>query len=213
VRNRAAIAALVAFGIAAAEGIAAGPVPERARGFSGQVRGVVKAKGEKDTFTLYVEQILNVWKTNKAADPNLLVDCTVTVGPRWMKTESGVWRPDERHAAFIRGLEEGRRLDLEIVNLEGRLFVILELPGEARRQSAEDERKAPPREEAEPGPIESRRLEKGEGGWTLPPGEPGGVIRKTEGIAALEAEVRRLREENAELRRKLAEKERGEGAQ
>ena len=57
-------------------------LPQGLRGFSGQVRGIVVAKGGKNTFTFKVGRVLRAWQGNEAEDPELLVGRTVTVGPR-----------------------------------------------------------------------------------------------------------------------------------
>jgi len=103
------------------------------------------------------------------------------VGPRWVKGERGKWNPVELHVAFIRGLKAGQEITLEIQHAERDHFAILELSAE-QRKSAGGAGRHEPRERAKrsdrPRNQEAR-------------------------IKELEAEVRRLKAENAELRRKL----------
>ena len=108
-------------------------LPEGVRGFSGQVRGVVVAKAENDTFTFRAANVLRVWKGNKAETPEALAGLTVRVGPRWSKGEDGKWHPAELHVAFIRKIEAGQEMTLEIRNVEGSHFAILELLAEQRQ--------------------------------------------------------------------------------
>ncbi|MHC4914356.1 MAG: FecR domain-containing protein [Planctomycetota bacterium] len=109
-----------------------GGLPEGVRGFSGKVRGVVVAKGDKDTFTFKVGRVLQTWRGSKARRPQALVGQTVKVGPRWHKTDRG-WRPVAVHVAFIRKLKPGHEFTIEIANFEGNGFSILELGEEQRK--------------------------------------------------------------------------------
>ncbi len=107
-------------------------LPESVRGFSGMVRGVVVAKGEKDTFTFKVGRVLKVWKGNKAKKPAALVGRTIKVGPGWRKSKRGKWHRVEIHVLFIRKLKAGQELSLEVRNVERDYFAILELGAEQR---------------------------------------------------------------------------------
>ena len=149
-------------------------LPEGLRGFSGQVRGVVVEKGEKNTFTFKVGRVLRVWENNKAEEPESLVGRTVPVGPRWVKGDDGKWHPVELHVAFIRRLEAGQEITLEIRHAERDHFAILELSNEQRTWAR---------------------------GGSATESEKDALIRE------LKEEIRRLKAENAELRRKLVEAE------
>jgi len=160
-------------------------LPEGVRGFSGQVRGVVKAKGDGNTFRFHVGRVLKVWKNNKAKNPEALAGRTVRVGPRWVQGENGKWHPLEGHIAFIRQLKVGQELTLEIFNAEASHFNLLELSAEQRESAMKR--------------IEGSLSEEG---------------RKDEGLRKMLAitqemrkEMRRLRAENAELRRKIEQLE------
>ncbi len=106
-------------------------LPEGVHGFSGMVRGLVVAKGDKNTFKFKVGKVLKVWKGNKAKRAKALVGQTVKIGPRWEKRD-GHWRENELHVLFIRKLKPGHEVNLEIVNQEGDHFSILELAGVQR---------------------------------------------------------------------------------
>ena len=160
-------------------------LPDGVKGFSGRVRGVVTAKGDKNTFTFKVARVLNVWKNNKAKDPEALAGRSVRVGPRWVQGENGKWHPVDIHVAFIRRLKVGEELTLEIFNAEANHFNILELSSEQRKSAREG--------------IEKSLSEKS------PKDED---IRKMQAIVReMRNEMRRLRAENAELRRKLEKME------
>ena len=154
-------------------------LPDGLKGFSGQVRGVVKAKGDANTFQFEVGRLLRTWKGSKAENPELIVGRTVAVGPRWVKGEDGKWRPVELHVAFIRTLVVGQELTLEIRHAERDHFAILELNQEQRA-------------------IAKRSAETG----ASPERERNARIQE------LEKELERLKKENAELRRKLEESQR-----
>ena len=168
----------LAWGIAEARTEADESLPEGLRGFSGQVRGVVVRKGEKNTFDFNVARVLRILKDNRAEAPESIAGRTVPVGPRWTKGEDGKWHPVERHAAFIRGLKPGQEITLEIRNVEHSHFSILEL--------SEDQRKLAGQKHAERKTATDRK----------PEGE----------IQELRREIQRLKKEVAELRRLLEKK-------
>lgn len=153
-------------------------LPEALRGFSGQARGVVKAKGDKNTFTFKVGRVLRVWKGNKAKDPESLAGRSIRVGPRWEKGDGRKWRPVARHVAFIRQLKVGQEMTLEVRNMEGSHFTILELSADQRGSGD------------------------GEGGDPDAPKDETTEVR----VRKLEDEVRRLKAEISELRRLLKER-------
>lgn len=98
------------------------------RGFRGLVRGIVRGRKERG-IRLEIRGVVKVWPRNEAREPESLVGRTVDVFPRWRKGDDGKWRPIEDDVRFLRGLEEGREIEVEIVNDEGEAFHILELPG------------------------------------------------------------------------------------
>jgi len=175
------IAAIVLLAAMGSRAMAEESLPDGVKGFSGRVRGVVTAKGEKNTFTIKVARVLEVWKNSKAKAPESLVGLSVRVGPRWVPGKNSKWRPVEIHIAFIKRLKVGEELTIEIRNAEADHFNILELSGE-QRESAMDGIEESLSEE-------SRKDED---------------IRKMQALVKeLRGEIRRLRAENAELRKKL----------
>jgi len=124
--------ALFAFSSAQAEGTK-DDIPESLQGFSGQVRGVVVSKGEKDVLRFKVGRLLRTWKDSKAKDAEAIVGRTVRVIPSWHKGDDGKWHPYELHVSFIRKVKVGQEMTIEIRNVEGpRNFQILELSKEQR---------------------------------------------------------------------------------
>ena len=186
VTYKAIVSAMIVLVAAVGErALAAEALPEPLRGFSGQVRGVVLKKGEKNVFFFKVGRVLRVWKNNEAASPESLVGRTVPVGPRWIKGDNGKWHPVELHVAFIRKLEAGQEVTLEIRNVERNHFAILELSAEQRKWARS-----------------------GDGIERNEKGERAGDKGKTEAlIRQLKEEIRRLKAENAQLRRKLEQAE------
>lgn len=178
--TRIAVVTTIVFylGIVAAQAQRDEPLPQGLVGFCGQVRGVVVAKGDRNSFTFKVARVLRVWKNNTAEAPESLVGRTVTVAPRWTQREDGTWRPVERHVAFIRGLRSGQEITLEIRNVERSHFSILELSAE-QRTTAERVREGARPEAAARRDSEGRDAE----------------------IRELKREIERLRTENEELRR------------
>ena len=169
-------------------------LPEGVRGFSGRVRGVVKSKEEDVRILFKVARVLDVWDGSKAREPELLAGKTVRVGPGGRKEESGEWHPAEAQLAFIRKLQPGQELNLDVQNQEGDAFVILEL--------SEDQRAAVREEGGKP--RELRRPEE----RNRPERMEREVREKDILIDVLRDEIRRLYQENAELRRQLEERER-----
>lgn len=147
------------------------PGPEGLLGFSGQVRGVVVKKREKNVIEFKVGRLIRTWESNKASQPELLVGRTVPVSPRWVQDDDGKWTPSEVHVKFLRTLKPGEELTLELKHAEREHFAILELSGEQRERAAQANR--------------GERKEK-EG--------------HNAEIAELRREIERLREENQKLR-------------
>ena len=155
-------------GLAFAEGRREGhtSLPKGVLGFSGQVRGVVTAKGDGH-FLFKIGRVVKVWDGNKAATPQALVGQTVRIGPRWEKTERGKWRKVKLHAMFIRRLKRGAEMTLEIRHAERDAFQILELSAE-QRKLAHGKGDAEPREGGE----QREGRHEGQGGEGDNPADP-----------------------------------------
>lgn len=112
------------------------PGPAGLVGFSGQVRGVVVDKRDRGVIGFRVGRILQTWNSNKAERPEALKGRTVPVGPAWVQEgEGGKWHPIEGHVRFLKTLEPGEELTLEIRHAEREHFAILELSGEQRQRA------------------------------------------------------------------------------
>jgi hypothetical protein len=125
------------------------PLPEAVRGFVGMVKGTVAAKNERG-FDLKVTAVLKTWEGNKAPNPAALVGMTIKVTAMWSKGEGDKWRQNEVQLAFIRKLEVGQELTVEIKNIEREVFAILELTKEQTelaKAGREEPRKEEPRKE------------------------------------------------------------------
>lgn len=154
--------------------------PEGLVGFSGQVRGVVVKKRDKNTIDFKVGRILKTWKNNKAKQPEALKGRTVPVGPAWVREgEGGKWHPVEKHVRFLRTLKPGEELTLELRHAEREHFAILELSGEQRERAARGDKEHPEGKEKDG--------------------------RKAE-IEELRRELERLKAENRELRKEREER-------
>ena len=173
-------------------------LPQDVRGFSGQVRGVVAAGHDDDSFMFEVGRVLKVWDSNKAERPESLKGRTVRVGPRWAKGDDGEWRPLERHVAYIGKLKAGQELTLEIQNVERDHFHLLEL---SREQRARLKGRRHERERDEQIERERREIKR----------RGDGEAREREVlIKVLRQELRELHAENAELRRLLEQSKKAE---
>lgn len=121
-------------------------LPPGMKGFSGMLRGKVVSK-VKNGFVLKVEEVLKLWKGNKAKKPESVIGKKVLINPRWAKGDDGKWYLVKLHVNFIRKLEVGETIKIEVVNNEGHRLHILELSAEQRRLAAgkgderEDDRK------------------------------------------------------------------------
>ncbi len=98
---------------------------EGARGFNGQVRGVVADKAE-NLIGFRVARVTRVWpRANRAENPGVLVGRTIKLHGN-----------SDLHNRFLNLLKEGQELTLDIRNGEGERFVITELTKEQRELAA-----------------------------------------------------------------------------
>ena len=200
--------------LVAARAVAEEALPETARGFLGAVSGVVKAKGEKNTFQFQVSRVIRAGDDSKAQDPKALEGRTIRVGPRYEQALNGEWRPMEQQVAYIAKLEVGQELTLPVRNVERDEFAIVEVgrgqqenAGALRRELTLEERA---RREAEikkretemagreGNEAEARRMREGGGGAVE--GREKEML-----IKVLRDELRQVHAENADLRRQLDE--------
>lgn len=174
-------------------------LPEGASGFSGQVRGLVSAKGDNHNFRFKIARVLRVWKNNNASRPDALVGKTVRVGPRWLPGKSGNWHPFELHVKFIERLEVGSEITLEIQNHELAHFSILELSQE-QRAWAQGERERRAEQEDSASDEQRRRIHELEQRCRA---QQERLERYARASHELEVLIKKLRAENEALRREL----------
>ena len=102
-------------------------LPEVLVGFSGQVGAIVEGKADGPALVVRVLKVHKVWKDNKAGDPEALQGRRIRVGPGWAKSDAGKWNKIPLHVNFINAFPVKEDCRLEIKNLEGHGFSILEL--------------------------------------------------------------------------------------
>jgi len=109
-------------------------LPDGLKGFSGMLEGTVISKEEKG-FILEVQKILNLWKNNKANNPESAIDEGLLINVQWEKGKDGTWHPVEAHLKFINSLKVGEEIKIEVINDEGERLHILELSKEQRERA------------------------------------------------------------------------------
>ena len=102
-------------------------LPEGLRGFSGQVGLIVVGKGDGPMLIAEVAKVHKVWENNKASKPESLEGRKIRIGPGWQKNDAGKWHKIPLHVSFIRAFPVKEDARLEIRNIEGHGFNILEL--------------------------------------------------------------------------------------
>lgn len=107
------------------------PVPEEAAGFAGMIRGRVVGRSGRQVL-LEVTEVTEVWQTNRAEQPESLV------GKRLAVTSRGVGGGPRRPLArFLRGLEHGQSVQLDVAHRRGQALTLMELTEAQRRQQGE----------------------------------------------------------------------------
>lgn len=102
-------------------------LPAAAKGFAGMIQGKV-VKAEKGEIIVEVAEITNVWRHSKAENPKALVGKRVLV-----KSKSG----KGPIARFLRKVETGETLTLDVANKETDSLTILELSEKQRERVKE----------------------------------------------------------------------------
>jgi len=156
-------------------------LPNDARGFGGQVQGIVMSKGARSSFELRVTRIIHLRKDSKADRAEALLGQTVAVWPRWQKKD-GIPIQSPLHAAFIHTLKLGQEVTLEICNFEMSHFEIIGL-SEEQRKTAES--------------VSKEELDKAD---RKP--KPEGRVTKAR-VDGLQSEIEQLREKVRKLREEL----------
>jgi flagellar biosynthesis GTPase FlhF len=114
-------------------------LPEGAKGFSGMLEGEVLGKVENG-FILKVTKVIKVWRNNKAENAESLVGMEVVINVKWEKGQDGNWHPVEAQIRYVRSLEKGATIQIEVINDEGNRLHIGELSKEQREKGQEKEK-------------------------------------------------------------------------
>lgn len=130
-------------------------LPADFRGFSGSLIGIVVGKEEKG-FILKVFKVANVWKDNKAVNPESANGKEVLITGGWEKIKEGRSIPSESHLKFINALKIKEEIRIEVKHKEGEQLNILELTKE-QRERAEKYKPEPEKEKAKSSEGEIRR--------------------------------------------------------
>jgi hypothetical protein len=174
----AAVAMAVAIG-AALPGRGRAVLPNDARGFSGQVRGIVASKGARSSIQFLVSGVVHLGNDNKADKPQSLVGQTVAVWPRW-EQKDGLWLQSPLHVAFIHTLKDGQEITLGIRNAEMSHFEVISLSEEQIKTAKS---------------VSKEELEKAGG-------KPKGRVTKAR-VDGLEVDIKQLQEKVRKLREEL----------
>ncbi|TET31965.1 MAG: hypothetical protein E3J72_20955 [Planctomycetota bacterium] len=108
-------------------------LPDGMHGFSGILKGKVVGK-IRNGFVLLVTDVVRLWKNNEAENPESAVGKRLPILAQWRESDNGKWHPDEIHLRFIKGLDIGAVIKIEVVNDEGERLHILELSREQRKK-------------------------------------------------------------------------------
>lgn len=107
-------------------------IPDALHGFSGRLRGEVVQVGVHG-FVLRVTDVEKVWEGSKASDPQSAVGKRLLINVAWKKGDNGQWHPVETHVRYLRTLDVGNEIAIEVKNDEGDRLHILELNEDQRR--------------------------------------------------------------------------------
>ena len=101
------------------------PLPDSAAHYAGMIRGKVVSKREHG-IVVAVEEVVKVWKANRAENPKSLVGKNVLIGaPR--ERESAI-------ARFVNNLKAGEAVVLDVAHMKGESLTVLELTEEQREK-------------------------------------------------------------------------------
>lgn len=146
-------------------------------------------------FRFRIARVLRVWKDSRAHEVEGLVGLTVKVCPRWEKGDDSRWHPMGLHVDFIRGLEPGEEITIEIRNAEG-THSILELSKDQRARRREPREPVGGSTSARQGRA-PRGIPSRGGGHRAPAGRIGSVVpgrgrksaRRTAGLGPRQAVI------------------------
>lgn len=99
-------------------------LPGSARGFAGMLQGTALAQ-DGGLLVVEVTQVKNVWQQNKAEAPRQLIGKKVRIGAR-----DGA----ERIARFLKQVQPGESIQLDVAHRDGDTLILLELTEEQRQR-------------------------------------------------------------------------------
>ena len=118
------------------------PVPAALRGFDGTLAGtVVSVQDHMRGFVLKITQIAHSNARSTATNPNAAVGHEVAIDPTVTKDKNGNFSPDERELNYIRSLEKGQSIQIDVINTDTDHLRIANLTT-AEKQQAKQEKKA-----------------------------------------------------------------------
>lgn len=181
----------------------------QAAGFSGKVSGVVEKVADRGV-VFRVARVLEVWDGNRADNPEALNGRVIRITPR---TEGVEPEQTRMHAMFLRHVDPGAALTLEVVNPSGNQFHILELNQDQRarvRQAAIRAREQVARPEAGAEAVRRERMARAsrEQAVRRPAVLPPGPRAQEPAVREFEERLRRQSDERARMEQAMVEQRR-----
>lgn len=116
------------------------PVPAGLRGFDGTLGGnVVSVQDDMRGFVLKVTDILHSNTRSTAKDPKSAVGQEVEIAPHVTKDKNGHWVPDEHELDYIKSLQKGQQIQVDVINTDAH-HLRISLLTKSERQQADKER-------------------------------------------------------------------------
>lgn len=95
------------------------PIPGGLKGFDGTLEGkVVSVQEHMRGFVLRVDQIMHVNQRSTAPNPQAVVGKEIEITPTTMQNDKGKWAPDEQELKYIKSLEKGQDLQIDVTNTD-----------------------------------------------------------------------------------------------
>lgn len=110
-----------------ADAVTADAMPEAAKGFLGQIRGTVAAKGD-GTIILSITEIVKTGKNSKATDASALVGKKIPITPNTVPMHN------DMILAFFKTLTVGDSIAIWVSHKEGDALMLIELTQEQRQK-------------------------------------------------------------------------------
>lgn len=119
------------------------PVPAGLKGFDGTLGGtIVSVQDHMRGFVLKVKEIVHSNARSTANNPKSAVGHEVEITPTVHQDKNGRWIPDEQELNYIKSLEKGQSIQIDVRNTDPDHLRIADLT-KAEKQQADRERKGP----------------------------------------------------------------------